>query len=111
VRRSRTKYNGLGLLVQITSSEETLRNGEEAVQCAKKACRITGFRDATMLATLAASYAEANRFPQAAAAAERALRMQNEMGELQRAATTRQLLPLYRVGKSWHETAPLNKPL
>jgi len=60
-----------------------LRNGEEAVTLAEKACRLTGFRNGAMLDTLAAAYAEAGRFPEAVTAARRAVEQASARGRTQ----------------------------
>ena len=41
-----------------TCSDDTVRNGPEAVSCAERACRLTAFRETAMVGTLAAAYAE-----------------------------------------------------
>jgi tetratricopeptide (TPR) repeat protein len=59
--------------VLATSTEASIRNGAEAVELAERALRLSGGRDAATLDTLAAAYAEAGRFPEAAQTARRAL--------------------------------------
>jgi Flp pilus assembly protein TadD len=86
-----------------TSGDNALRDGSEAVRHAERACHLTGFRQTAMLSTLAAAYAEAGRFPEAVAAAENALQLQTANGESRFAAINRQLLPLYRAGRPYHE--------
>ncbi|MBI4877880.1 MAG: tetratricopeptide repeat protein [Acidobacteria bacterium] len=58
--------------VLATSPEAALRNGVEAVKLAQRAERLTGGRDAAVLDTLAAAYAETGRFWEAVQAARRA---------------------------------------
>ena len=57
-----------------TCPEPGLRDGAEAVQLANRACDLTQSRRAVMVGTLAAAYAEAGRFDQAVATAERPAR-------------------------------------
>jgi len=86
-----------------TSSNKSLRDGEKAVGYAEQACRLTNFKEAAMVGTLAAAYAEAGRFPQAIATAEIAGRLATAAGDTRIAAINEQFLSLYRSGKSWHE--------
>jgi hypothetical protein len=44
---------------------EKYRDGRKAVELAKKACELTEWKDAAVLATLAAAYAEAGQFDEA----------------------------------------------
>lgn len=89
-----------------TSGDDSVRNGADAVALAEKACRQTQFKEAMPLGTLAAAYAEAGRFDNAAATAEKAADLAARSGNDQFAAINRQLLQLYRSGKAYHETPP-----
>jgi tetratricopeptide (TPR) repeat protein len=62
------------------SPDERLRNGPAAVQFAERACRAAKQPDPTMLDTLAAAYAEAGRFDDAVAAAQRAIDLAQALG-------------------------------
>jgi Flp pilus assembly protein TadD len=86
-----------------TCSDDRLRDGAEAVQCAERACQLTGFKQAGMVGTLAAAYAEAGRFPEAVATAESAVKLATAAGDPQFADVNRRLLTIYQVGKPWHE--------
>ena len=69
--------------VLATCPEAGVRNGSEAVELAERAGGLTGGREAAILDTLAAAYAEAGRFGEAVETARRALalaRQQNEQG-------------------------------
>ena len=74
--RIKPKYvpacNSLAWLLA-TSHDAKYRDGKKAVQCATLACRLTGWKNAGCLDTLAAAYAEAGNFPEAAATATKAL--------------------------------------
>ena len=94
--------NNLAGLLAI-SSDATLRNGSEAVQYAESACKLTDFKDATMLSTLAAAYAEAGRFADAEATAQKTIALAESAGNAPLAAANRQLLQLYRAGRPYHE--------
>jgi tetratricopeptide (TPR) repeat protein len=86
-----------------TCSDDTVRNGDEAVQLAERACRITEFKQSFVMSTLAAAYAEAGRFAEAISTAEAAMRLQLDAGEQRMAEMNRMLLVNYREGKAWRE--------
>jgi protein O-mannosyl-transferase len=86
-----------------TSSDDTLRNGAEAVRCAERASHLPPVKEMCVPGTLAAAYAEAGRFPEAIATAEKALQEETDSGETRFANINRQLLRLYRAGKPFHE--------
>lgn len=86
-----------------TAADPNLRNGPEAVQLAERACQLTGEKDAPMVATRAAAYAEAERFPEAVASAEKAIELANANGNEQFARINQQLLRLYRARLPYHE--------
>jgi len=88
-----------------TSSDDTLRNGAEAVQLAERACELTQHTQPWFVGTLAAAYAEAGRFPDAAVTAEKAEQLATAAGAQKLAERDRQLLELYRTGKPYHEPA------
>jgi tetratricopeptide (TPR) repeat protein len=85
-----------------TCPDDTVRNGEEAVECAERACLITKFKDPLPVGTLAAAYAEAGRFPEAVVTSDFAIRLATAAHETQTADMSRQLQTFYRAGKSWH---------
>ena len=58
-----------------TASDARLRNGAEAVELAERACAVTQYRRTVFVGTLAAAYAEAGRFEEAIATAERACKL------------------------------------
>ncbi len=86
-----------------TSSDDSVRNGPQAIQFAEKACRQTQNKDPMPIGTLAAAYAEAKRFPEAVATARRAADLAAATGNAQFAEINRQLAQLYLAGKAYHE--------
>lgn len=94
--------NGLAWLLA-TSRDPRLRDGREAVRLAERACQLTGYREATILDTLAAAYAEAGHPEDAVRIATAALVLAHRTGqhELAGAITTR--LNLYRSGRAFRE--------
>lgn len=86
-------------------SDPTVRNGAEAVRLAERACRLTGFKQAQMVGVLAAAYAEAGRFTDAVAAAQKALELARVAGDTGSEAMHRRLQALYRAGRPYREPA------
>jgi Flp pilus assembly protein TadD/4-amino-4-deoxy-L-arabinose transferase-like glycosyltransferase len=89
-----------------TSSDNSLRNGAEAVRLARRACDLTKEKEPVLLGTLAAAYAEAGKFREAEGAAEKARTLAIAAGQPDVAARNRELLDLYRSGKAFREPAP-----
>ena len=85
--------------------EASQRNGAEAVRLAEKACRVTEYHRTTPVGTLAASYAEAGRFAEALATAQKARELAAIFKEEALLAKNRELLELYRAGRPYHEPA------
>jgi tetratricopeptide (TPR) repeat protein len=86
-----------------TSSDDGLRNGAEAIRLAERACELTHHDKPLYIGTLAAAYAEAGRFSEAVATAERAEQLATKAGLTAVAEKNRQALEFYRTGKSYHE--------
>jgi tetratricopeptide (TPR) repeat protein len=97
-----TALNNLAWVLA-TCPDDSVRNGNEAVRYAEKACSITGFKRSGMVNTLAAAYAEAGRFPEAIATAQAAIKLANAAGDTTAAAATGQLLAQYQAGKPWRD--------
>jgi tetratricopeptide (TPR) repeat protein len=86
------------------SADATLRNGTEAVRRAERACKLSAEREPLFLGTLAAAYAEAGRFTDAIATAERARDLATAADQKELAEKNRELLQLYRTGVPYHES-------
>ncbi|HMP83886.1 MAG TPA: tetratricopeptide repeat protein [Verrucomicrobiota bacterium] len=97
-------HNNLAWMLA-TTPDDALRDGTEAVQHAERACRLTQFRDAGMVGTLAAAYAASGRYSDAVATAQKAADLADAAGQTQFAALNRQLLELYRAGIPYREPA------
>jgi protein O-mannosyl-transferase len=87
-----------------TCPDPQLRNGQEAVDLAERACRLTERKQAYMVGTLGAAYAEASRFPEAIAAAETARALAERENDKEVAALNSKLLALYRSGQPYRDT-------
>jgi tetratricopeptide (TPR) repeat protein len=106
-----SSIEGLNNLAWIlaTSGDDSVRNGPDAVRFAEKACQATNNKDPMTMGTLAAAYAEAGRFADAIATAERGAEIATAAGNMQYASINRQLLELYRAGKAYHEKPPATR--
>ena len=97
------------LLASRPQAEE--RDGARAVRFAERACELTQYQWTIMVGTLAAAYAEAGRFPEAVATAEKAIALATQAGDQALLARNRQLLELYGAGQPYHEpAAPAQSP-
>jgi tetratricopeptide (TPR) repeat protein len=101
-----TNVNCLNNLAWIlaTCADENVRDGHRAVEFAKKACNLTEWKEAFLLGTLAAAFAETGDFGNAVTNAEKAVGLAKEQKTSNVAQRNEELLALYRVGKPYHET-------
>ena len=88
-----------------THPDPQIRNGPEAVELGERACRLTNNEQPFYLGTLAAAYAEAGRYPDATATAEKARDLAGKAGMEAVAKRNGELLELYRAGRAYHEPA------
>jgi protein O-mannosyl-transferase len=89
-----------------TAGDATIRDGNEALVLALRAEEITAHKNTIVLDTLAAAYAEAGKFNEAAAAAQEALGMAAAVGDAALADALRGRIARYLSGKAYHEEAP-----
>jgi tetratricopeptide (TPR) repeat protein len=87
-----------------TSPDTNVRDGKRAVELAERACELTHYQKTIYLGTLAAAYAEAGRFDDAIAMAQKACAMASESGEQDLLKRNQELLALYRAHKPYRET-------
>jgi Flp pilus assembly protein TadD len=80
-----------------TTDDARIRNGDEAVRLAQRACELAGGRTPQFEGTLAAAYAEAGRFDDAIAAANKAIELATAQGNATIADANRSFLELYRA--------------
>ena len=82
----------------ILATSQTLRNGPEALAMAVQALLLTNSKDSATLDTLAAAYAENNRFEDAIASARRAI-----AADPAQAQAIQRRIERYQAGKPWRE--------
>ena len=92
--------------VLATSPVEKLRDGERAVQLATEACELTDHKQAHILSTLAAGYAESGDFTAAVKWAEKAV----EIGDEDQLDPLKAELESFRAGKPWREDLSKEPP-
>jgi hypothetical protein len=88
-----------------TCPDAHLRDGVQAVKYAERACELTHHGVTVLVGTLAAAYAEAGRYDDAVAAAQKACALATAAGERDLLERNRELLALYRAHQPYHETA------
>jgi Tfp pilus assembly protein PilF len=86
--------------LKATCSDPAIRNGAEAVRLAERACQLTGYSKPIFIGTLAAAQAETGDFTAAIATAERAVAVATALHLEDTAAKNRDLISLYRQGKT-----------
>jgi protein O-mannosyl-transferase len=86
-----------------TSPHSEIRNGPEAVKLASRACQLAGNKQPILMGTLAASYAEAGRWDEAVAAAQKAHDLAATAGQKPLAERNLQLEQLYRGHQPYRE--------
>jgi Flp pilus assembly protein TadD len=96
--------NNLAWILAVNASL-TIRNGQEAVQLARRACELTRHQLPMLVGTLAAAYAEAGRFDEAVAAAEKARDLALASSQHELADRNQKLLELYKSHLPYHEPA------
>jgi protein O-mannosyl-transferase len=99
-------FNDLAWLLA-THPLASIRNGHQAVLLAEKACELTARQQPGPLATLAAAYAEAGQFAQAAATAQSACDLALAASQPDLVAALRRQLALYRSNRPYHEPLPI----
>jgi tetratricopeptide (TPR) repeat protein len=86
-----------------TSSDQSLRNGPEAVLLAEGASRLSDGHPAIILRILAAAFAETGRFVEAREIAQRALQSADDEGDTALADALRKEIALYESGLPYHK--------
>jgi tetratricopeptide (TPR) repeat protein len=95
--------NGLAWIICTTPNSE-LRNAEQALGMAERACELTGRKDPVILKTLAAAYAEAGRFKEAVTTAQTAQKLATTES---RDALTKEcgaMVETFKLSQAWRAT-------
>jgi len=90
--------------VLATCPQASIRNGARAVELAQQAERLSGGKDPSILGTLAAAYAEAGRFPEAVATAQRTLELATVQANPAQVEALRARISLYRADSPFRDT-------
>ncbi len=88
-----------------TCPDAHIRDGVQAVKYAGRACELTHYGMTTLVGTLAAACAEAGRYDEAIAAAQKACALAAAAGEEELLEKNRKLLALYQAHQPYHEAA------
>jgi tetratricopeptide (TPR) repeat protein len=91
--------------IRAANPADRLRDGAEAVRLAERACRVTEYKVPMVVGTLAAAYAEAGRFDEAAATAEKARELALGLGQKKVADKNAELIQGYRNRQPYREPA------
>lgn len=84
-----------------TSPEDPLRDGRRAIELAKSACELTEWKEAHIISTLAAAYAESGDFEQARRYSTKAVETGADVPEIK--SQLQQELESYKAEKPWRE--------
>ncbi len=90
--------------LRATSSNEALRNGNEAVTLAGQADELSGGTNAVVLRTLAAAYAETGQFAKAIESSKTALQLARVHGDQSLAVELEQQIAVYELRLPYRET-------
>jgi tetratricopeptide (TPR) repeat protein len=89
--------------IRAANPQRELRNGPEAVRLAERACEVTKFKEPLLVGTLAAAYAEAGRFEEAAATAQKARALALAAGQQELADKNQKLSELFGTRQPYRE--------
>src|SRR5271157_1252305 len=87
--------------LRATRPEESLRDGKKAIEFATRGCELTEWKDANMLGTLAAGYAEVGDFDKAVEWEEKAIQLYASADDRKKGE---ERLKLYKDKKPYRET-------
>ncbi len=97
-----TALNNLAWILA-TNPGAGIRNGQEAVELAQRACEVTGHKQALLLGTLAAAYAENGQFTEAVRSADEAISLARKAGLNDVAEANERLKKVYAERKTYLE--------
>jgi tetratricopeptide (TPR) repeat protein len=93
-----------------TCPEASLRNGDKAIERAQQAKQLTGGKDPNIFRTLAAAFAEARRYSDAVATAQRALELAVAQNNTSLAGALQEELKLYQANQPFHLPDQVSEP-
>ncbi len=96
-------YLGRAAWMLATSPEASIRNGAKALELAGQMERLSNGKDPLVVMVLAAAYAEAGRFPEAVAQAERAQQLAVQHGNNSLADVLAAQIKLYQAGTPFRD--------
>lgn len=85
-----------------THPNPAYRNGTKAVELAERSCKITRYEEAAGLDTLAAAYAEAGRYTEAADTAQKAMDLAKKAQQQALLNQIQKRIEYYKAGKPYH---------
>jgi tetratricopeptide (TPR) repeat protein len=94
--------------IRATCPKASMRSGAQAVELAEQAERLSGGRNASILETLAAAYAEAGRFAEAVTTAQRALELAGAQTNNPEIESLQAQIRLYQAGTPFRDTSQTN---
>ena len=86
-----------------TTVNSNIRNPQQAIELAERACELTGYSDPGSLDTLAAAYAAAGRFPEAVETAEKALELARSAGQEKLTENIHRHLQLFKSSQAYYD--------
>jgi protein O-mannosyl-transferase len=86
-----------------TSSDASIRDGDRAIELAKRAVQLSRGKDPNYLRTLAAACAESGRFPEAKETAQQALQVAEKRSNSALANALRDEIALYELSLPYHK--------
>jgi tetratricopeptide (TPR) repeat protein len=86
-----------------THKDTEPKNRDYAIECAERACRLTGYKQVYLLDTLAIAYAATGRFPEAIEVAEKATQLAETTGDGKTTMEIQKRLQLYKAGQPYRE--------
>lgn len=92
--------------IMATNKDPSVRNADEAIRLASRACELTNYNRPDLLDTLAAAYAATGKFDKAVAIAEKAFNLAQSSQQSQLAGEIRNHIRFYKEGKPYIETSP-----
>jgi Flp pilus assembly protein TadD len=93
-----------------TNPNTSIRHGAEAVALAQRAVRLSQGQEPALLGTLAAAYAEAGRFPEAAQTARMAQELATQQNNQSLAESVGAKIILYQAGTPFREIRAPSRP-